>query len=246
MLDDAAWKMRPLPLTEWLTYNPAYGDTLAQKTDVWMAHDKNYLYLAFRCLDPEPRKIKTSIARRDTIWNDDWVGLSLDALGTGQSSYDLFSNPNGIQGDILNSSTAGEDTAPDWVWDSAGRITAEGYHVEMRIPLKSIRFKSGTEVRMGVLFWRRVSRLGMSASWPDLPRGKSIFTRYAPILIRDSQKAAHAGGDPQRHLLSPAKPHITLRLGRCGFKAGRRHNRQIRHYFLRDAGRDLSTRFQPG
>ena len=189
LLDDAAWKMGPLALTEWLTYNPAYGDKLPQqRTDVWIGHDKSHLYLAFRCLDAEPRKIKTSIARRDTIWNDDWVGVSLDALGTGQSSYDLFANPSGIQGDILNSNTAGEDTAPDWVWDSAGRITADGYQVEMRIPLKSIRFKSGTEVRMGVLFWRRVSRLGMSASWPDLPRGKSIFTRYAPILVRDIQK----------------------------------------------------------
>jgi hypothetical protein len=209
-LDDAAWNMKPLAVRDWLTYSPTYGDTLAQKTDVWMGHDKNYLYLAFRCLDPEPRKIKTSIARRDTIWNDDWVGLSLDALGTGQSSYDLFSNPNGIQGDILNSSTAGEDSAPDWVWDSAGRSTAEGYQVEMRIPLKSIRFKSGTEVRMGVLFWRRVSRLGMSASWPDLPRGKSIFTRYAPVLIRDIQKP----------LTLEAMPNITYALQQIRTSSG--------------------------
>jgi hypothetical protein len=203
VLEDATWKNSPLSLGEWLTYNPAYGEKLAQKTQVWLAHDKNYLYLAFRCLDPEPSKIKTSIARRDTIWNDDWVGLSLDSLGSGQSSYDLFSNPNGIQGDILNSSTAGEDTAPDWVWDSAGKITPEGYNVEIRVPLKSLRFKSGAEVRMGVLFWRRISRLGASASWPDLPRGQSIFTRYAPLLL----------GDVNRPLTLEAIPNITYSLG---------------------------------
>lgn len=185
VLDDAAWKKEPLPLGEWLTYNPAYGETMIQKTRAWVAYDKSYLFLAFRCEDPEPEKIKTSIARRDTIWNDDWIGISLDALGAGQSSYDLFVNPSGIQGDILTSSTAGEDTAPDWVWHSAGRITAEGYEVEMRIPLKSIRFKSGVDVRMGIIFWRRVSRLGMSASWPDLPRGRSVFTRHAPLLMHD-------------------------------------------------------------
>jgi hypothetical protein len=184
-LDDTAWQVPPLPLGEWLTYNPSYGEEMAQKTEVRVGYDKNYLYFAFRSLDPEPGKIKTSIARRDTIWNDDWIGLSLDALGTGQSSYDLFVNPSGIQGDILTSSTAGENTAPDFVWDSAGKITSEGYNAEMRVPLKSIRFKSGAEVRMGALFWRRVSRLGMSASWPDLPRGKSIFTRHAPLLLHD-------------------------------------------------------------
>ncbi len=184
-LNEAAWETQPLPLSEWLTYNPAYGQTMAQKTVVWMAYDKNNLYIAFRCLDPEPDKIKTSIARRDTLWNDDWIGISLDALGSGQSSYDLFVNPSGIQGDILNTSTKGEDTSPDWVWESAGRKTSAGYEVEMRIPLKSIRFRSGDEVRMGVIFWRRVSRLGISASWPDLPRGQSIFTRYAPLLFHN-------------------------------------------------------------
>jgi len=111
--------------------------------------------------------------------------LSLDALGSGQSSYDLFSNPSGIQGDILNTSTRGEDTSPDWVWESAGKVTEEGYTAEMRIPFKSIRFKSGADVRMGVIFWRGVSRLGTSASWPDLQRGKSIFTRYAPLRMHD-------------------------------------------------------------
>jgi hypothetical protein len=177
------WKREPLQLGDWLTYNPSYGDTMPQRTLVWMAYDKSNLYFAFRCLDPEPGKIKTSLARRDTIWNDDWVGLSLDAMGSGQSSYDLFLNPNGIQGDILTTSNRGEDTAPDWVWESAGRITGEGYEAEMRVPLKSIRFKSGDNVRMGVIFWRRVSRLGISASWPDLPRGLSVFTRHAPAAF---------------------------------------------------------------
>jgi hypothetical protein len=67
---------------------------MLQKTLVWMAYNQGNLYFAFRCNDPEPDKIKTSLARRDTMWNDDWVGLSLDALGSGQSSYDLFVNPN--------------------------------------------------------------------------------------------------------------------------------------------------------
>jgi len=184
-LNDPAWQQPPLPLGEWVTYNPLYGNKLVQRTEVWIAYDRVALYFAFRCHDPEPDKLKTAISRRDTIWNDDWVGLSLDALGSHQSSYDLFVNPSGIQADILNSSTAGEDTAPDWVWESAGRTNEDGYSVEMRVPFKSIRFKSGANVGMGILFWRRVSRLGMSASWPGLPPGRSIFTRHAPITLHD-------------------------------------------------------------
>ncbi len=188
VLDDAVWQTPPLKLGSWVSYNPLFGESLAQQTEVRAAYDQDNLYFAFRCLDPEPDKIKSSVARRDTIWNDDWVGVSLDSVGNRQSTYEMFVNPNGIQADILNSSTSGESTAPDWVWDSAARRTPQGFEVEIRLPLKSIRFRSGAEVRMGLLFWRRVSRQGMSASWPSLPPGKSIFTRHAPALVRGLRK----------------------------------------------------------
>jgi hypothetical protein len=67
---------------------PVNGERLAQRTQVHAAYDEHYLYFAFRCLDPEPAKVRGSLSRRDDLWNDDWVGLSLDSLGNGQSSYD--------------------------------------------------------------------------------------------------------------------------------------------------------------
>ncbi len=187
-LDDEAWAKSKLSLGEWLTYNPVKGDKLAQKTEVWCTYDKDAIYFAFRCLDPEPQKVKTSISRRDNIFNDDWVGLSLDAMFTGQTSYDMFMNPNGIQADILTNSASGEDVSPDWVWESAGRQTAQGYEIEAKVPLQSIRFKSGTEVKMGLLFWRRVSRLGSSASWPAIESGKSVFECHATAIFEDLQQ----------------------------------------------------------
>jgi hypothetical protein len=187
-LDDAAWQGAGLPTAEWLTYNPLNGDSLPQRTEVLAVYDDRYLYFAFRCLDPEPDRVRTNISRRDNMWNDDWVGFSLDSVGNGQSSYDHFVNPSGIQGDILTTPSAGENSAPDWVWDSAGRRTEAGYEVEVRIPLTSIRFKSGPEVEMGILFWRRVSRLGMSASWPVVPAGRSFLEQHATLVLHDLKR----------------------------------------------------------
>jgi uncharacterized protein DUF5916/cellulose/xylan binding protein with CBM9 domain len=188
VLDDAAWQGAPLPLTEWLTYNPLNGDKLAQQTEVRAVYDDRHLYFAFRCLDPEPAGVRTNISRRDNMFNDDWVGFSLDSVGNGQSAYDHFVNPSGIQGDILTTPSAGENSAPDWVWNSAGKRTPQGYEVEVRIPFTSIRFKSGPEVRMGVLFWRRVSRLGMSASWPVVPAGRSLLEKHAVMVLHDLKR----------------------------------------------------------
>jgi hypothetical protein len=184
-LEDAAWQGEALPLGDWLTYNPLNGEKLVQTTEVRVVYDDRAIYLAFRCRDPEPEKVRSTLSRRDQLWNDDWVGLSLDPVGNGQSSYDLFVNAAGVQADILTTPSAGENSAPDWVWDSAGRRTSEGYEAEIRLPLTTLRFKSGSEVRMGVLFWRRVSRLGMSASWPEVPAGKSFIERHARLTLRD-------------------------------------------------------------
>ena len=188
VLDDAAWQGPPLPMAEWLTYQPLNGDRLPQQTEVRAVYDDRYLYFAFRCLDPEPAGVRTNISRRDNMWNDDWVGFSLDSVGNGQSAYDHFINPSGIQGDILTTPSAGENSAPDWVWSSAGKRTAQGYEVEVRIPFTSIRFKSGPEVRMGVLFWRRVSRLGISVSWPPVPAGRSFIEKHALMVLRDLKR----------------------------------------------------------
>jgi hypothetical protein len=183
-LDDEIWQNPPIR-KNFITYNPSYGEILPQKTEVWIAYDKKNLYFAFKCYDSEPEKIKTSITRRDNIFADDWVGLSLDSMGNKQTSYDLFCNPNGIQGDILTSAVSGEDIAPDFVWESAGQLTDEGYQVEMSIPLRSIRFKSGKQVQMGILFWRRISRLGMSGSWPDIEPGQGIFNIHQSIIYEN-------------------------------------------------------------
>jgi hypothetical protein len=184
-LDDEAWAGAPLPTGQWRSYNPLYGDQIPQLTTVWAAYDKEALYFAFRCDDPDPSGIKTSITRRDNIWADDWVGLSLDALGTGQTSYHLMVNPSGIQLDMINTISGNEDTSPDWVWQSAGRVTDKGYVVEIKLPLQTIRFKGGPRVQMGVLFWRRVSRIGVSVAWPALEAGKWVFETHAPLVYKD-------------------------------------------------------------
>jgi hypothetical protein len=184
-LDDEAWSGAPLPTGQWRSYNPLYGDQIPQQTTVWAVYDKDALYFAFRCDDPDPSGIKTSITRRDNIWSDDWVGLSLDALGTGQTSYHLMVNPSGIQLDMINTISGNEDTSPDWVWESAGRITDKGYVVEIKLPLQTIRFKGGPHVQMGILFWRRVSRIGVSVAWPALEAGKWVFETHAPLTFKD-------------------------------------------------------------
>jgi uncharacterized protein DUF5916/cellulose/xylan binding protein with CBM9 domain len=188
VLDDEAWSGAPLALGDWLSYNPLYGQAMQNATEVHVAYDDRYIYFGFHCLDTAPSRIRTTLSRRDNSFNDDWIGLSLDASGNGQTAYHLFSNPSGIQMDALNTPASGEKFEADFVWDSAGRIVADGYIVEIRVPLQTIRFSGGPEVKMGILFWRHSSASGLSWAWPDIPPGLWVFNRHAHLVFRDLEQ----------------------------------------------------------
>jgi hypothetical protein len=184
-LNENIWKQPPIS-EDFSTVSPLFGERLGQQTSVWMAYDDRHLYFAFKCHDAEPTKIKTSIAKRDTIARDDWVGVIIDTMENRQTSYEFYVNPGGIQEDALTSAVNGwsYDNSPDFVWESAGKIVADGYQVELSIPLESIRFKSGKEVKMGIIFMRNISRLGKTGAWPEVKAGQTQFNAMADVIYR--------------------------------------------------------------
>src|SRR4029079_8036319 len=153
------------------------------RTDVRIAYDDRYIYFAFHCFDNEPDKIRTTISRRDTAFNDDWIAMSLDSAGTRQTAYHLFVNPRGVQMDALNNSASGEQIEADLLWDNAGKITDDGYVVEIRLPLQTIRFSGGDQVRMGILFFRKISRTGVSYSWPEMLPNQWVFDNPGHLIF---------------------------------------------------------------
>ena len=126
----------------------------------------------------------------------------MDTVGGKKYGYELFVNPSGAQGDIFRTGDM-EDSSTDWVWYSAGKIVADGYIVEIRQPLKNIRFASGKDIRMGVVFWRQISRLGMSGSWPRLSRARASADRRPNVAIAELA----------RPLVLEALPSFTYQLG---------------------------------
>lgn len=188
-LSEPVWGRAPIS-RQWITFNPTYGEKLDFATDVWLAYDRSNLYFAFRCHDPEPNKIKTSLAKRDSGGNDDWIGVAIDGLNNRQSTFEFYVNPSGVQLDGMTTAMYADslDAAHDFVWESAARIDAGGYSAEIRIPLESLRFKGGSEVVMGMMFFRHISRLSRMGSWPEIKVGRNQFHFLAAVAYRDLQK----------------------------------------------------------
>jgi len=196
-LNEKTWQNESI-CKDFFTYLLVYGKPLGHNTRVWLAYDSKNLYFAFKCYDTHPSKLKTSIAARDNIVSDDWVGVAIDTMGNRLSSYEFYVNPNGIQEDGVTSAAdvtgvaimeSPMDRAADMVWKSAGKITDEGYQVEMSIPLESIRFKKKKDVKMGIIFKRNVPRLGKTCAWPEVKPGGSEFNAMTTVIYSDLEKS---------------------------------------------------------
>lgn len=184
VLDDEVWREAGIETGIWVTDSPKYGNKPNQYCEAFAAYDNNALYFAFRCHEPETGRIKTSVSRRDHSDKDDWVCIIIDPMNTRQVAYQHMVNPNGIKADAIFTSSGDWDKGIDWVWDSAARLTSEGYDVEMSVPLKSIRYKGGSETRMGICFRQRITHQGITTTWPDLPPGETLFTVMATLVYR--------------------------------------------------------------
>jgi len=183
VLDDPVWKVAPSE-TGFKTYHPDYGKDMPENTVVYYAYDQENIYFAFRCFDSQPNKIKASVAARDTIRPEDWICINLCTFNDQQSLYALYVNALGIQADSKFEGNQ-EDFSVDIVWYSAGKIDAEGYAIEMRIPFKSIRYARKEPVEMGIIFERMISRLSQSGTYPPLDpvQGMNFLTQTRTLLF---------------------------------------------------------------
>jgi len=143
-LDEEAWRnCRVIPLaTEW---SPGDNTPAPVNTDCLITYDRHNFYIAFRCLDPEPQKIRAHLMDRDAIDTfvmDDYVSFMLDTFNDERRAFQFRVNPLGVQADANMSDQDGyEDFSWDAIWSSAARISASGFEVEIAIPFHQLRFK---------------------------------------------------------------------------------------------------------
>jgi hypothetical protein len=158
-LSDAAWK-DTTPIETWWETNP--GDNVEPKVrNVGrMTYDDKYLYVGIEFDDPDPKKIRAPYADRDNVDSTtDYGGIILDADYDKSTAILFLANPRGIQYDSINSDASGsEDNAPDWFWDSAGKINDSGWTLEIRIPFSSLRYSKKDPQTWGMMLYRNYPR----------------------------------------------------------------------------------------
>ncbi len=180
-LDDDVWNSAAV-FQDFYQTNP--GDNIApsKPTKVLVGYDSKFLYLAFHAYD-EPGRVRATLAKRDDIFADDYVGVLLDTFNDQRRAYELFFNPFGVQADGIFTEGKEEDFSVDILMESKGQLTEDGYVVEVAIPFKSLRYEAGKDVRWGVHFQRVIKRFNDETdSWMPISRDRTGFLNQAGHL----------------------------------------------------------------
>ncbi len=142
-LDEPQWE-DALLVNANIEVQPGENISAPVQTQALLMYDKDYVYVGFICQDPSPQDIRAHFCDRDKIFSDDWVMVLFDTFNDNQRSTNFYCNPFGIQGDLIKDAT-GNTISWEGIWDSHGRITSDGYIVEMAIPFSSLGFQQTSE-----------------------------------------------------------------------------------------------------
>jgi len=158
-LSDAAWE-KGRAISAFLTQK---GQAPKAQTTGTILTDNNYLYLAFRCEEPQMDTLQKSAKPRDgALWNNDCVEIFIAPFKDAQVFYHLIVDVNGQIYDALNRNGK-DDNRYDLSITAATQKQARSWTVEMAIPLCDLGINNAREPLMN--FCRERKPVGELTSW---------------------------------------------------------------------------------
>jgi hypothetical protein len=146
-LTDQQWKQAKKVAINNVT-RPYNNTPSPVNTEALLMEDGNTFYIAFVAHDPDPSQIRAYLKDRDHSWGEDVVGIKIDTYNEQRKAYRFLVNALGVQMDgIENEITKKDSNAWDGIWSSYGRITEQGYIVEMALPLRMLNFKEDLDTQ---------------------------------------------------------------------------------------------------
>ncbi len=176
-IDEQSWANAQI-IDGFFRREPNQGGDVKHKTLVRFLYDEKNLYIAAICLDSlGVDGIRIQDLRRDFQWGDnDIFGVALDPQNLKQYAQGFHTTPYGNQRDFQSFNGNGYDNGWNTLWKVRTKRTDKGYHVEMAIPFKSLRYnlpEQGNTIEWGMTLVRYARRDVEISSFPAIPQSIS-------------------------------------------------------------------------
>ncbi|MGD9929953.1 MAG: DUF5916 domain-containing protein [Mangrovibacterium sp.] len=170
-LDEPVYQ-RSEPARDFVQLQPQNGKPAFQPSEVHLFYDEKAIYVGAMLYDSAPDSIFNYFSERDNIGMSDYFGIYFDPYNQGQLAFGFFITPAGVQTDLKAVKTSYDYEDSNWnaVWQSATRITDQGWTIEMRIPFSALRFSGRTAQNWGLNMFRNIRRYNSNNSWNFIDR----------------------------------------------------------------------------
>ena len=221
-LDEPQWREAAV-LTGFSQFSPVDGEPAQDSTRVLVWYSPTAIHFGVRAYEAHrgaggAPAVNATLADRDRIEANDNVQLLLGTFDDGRQATVIGVNPLGVQSDGtlvetgrvsssgFNAATVtreAPDLSPDFLYESRGRLTEDGYEVEISVPFKSLRYQPGLEQRWGINVVRRVQHSGYEDTWAPTRRAAASFLGQSGRLVGLT--------DLRRGLVLDVTPTVTQR-----------------------------------
>ncbi|OQP51283.1 hypothetical protein A4H97_27270 [Niastella yeongjuensis] len=254
-LDDSVWLQAPEAI-DFITNTPVYGKPATVKTSVRVLYDNNAIYIGAYLYD-DSAAIRRQYTPRDNLQqaNVDYFSVFLDTYKDRQNAFQFLVTARNVQTDARVSAnyTGNEgmygDAGWDAVWESKVGFRSDGWVVEMRIPLFSIRFSRKTTADWGIQFMRFSRRLNETSFWnPVNPAVSGFANQFGDIVglnklvppLRLSFSPYVSGGYRQTPHNNSVQQYETLKSGGMDVKYGLNESFTLDATLIPDFGQVVS------
>jgi hypothetical protein len=222
------------PFGDFVQVTPVAGAPSSERTDVWVMFDETHVYVTCRCWDSSPpEEWIVNEYRRDTpgLRNNETFGVMFDTFYDRRSGSMFYANPLGGRADysVVDEGSPNSDWNP--VWDVSTSRFEGGWSIEMAIPFKSLRYRSGRDQVWGLQLRRSIRHRNEWTYLSPVP----AFLAGPQAMNRISSAGTVVGLD-----LPPAGTNLELKpYGVAGLSTDRVTTPTTRNDPSADAGIDL-------
>jgi hypothetical protein len=173
-LDEPAWQQATV-YGDLVQRDPNEGQPATQRAEVRILYDADAIYVGAQLFDTAPDSIRAQLARRDNEVSADRFFVFLDPYHDRRTGFYFGVNAAGTLYDGTMYNDDWDSSTWDGVWDAKVKRNAQGWAVEMRIPLSQLRFPKKDEYVWGINLRRDIARYNESDYLVYTPKNGSGF-----------------------------------------------------------------------
>ena len=167
-LDEAVWQT-PASITTLRQRIPKEGVKASEPTKVWVAYDRDALYVAFEAKQSTP--VRAYYLEPDFERNDDTISLLIDPWKDRRNGYLFEVNANGARKDYLVTDNGrSKNKAWNGVWWAEVRQGEGTWSGELRIPFSTLTYPVSEVQSWGFNVQRRFAQRRLTAVWQGWQR----------------------------------------------------------------------------